>query len=116
MITLDPARELMILKFAGKIANRPASRFWSDPEKQVIAGRVVGYFESLLLGPGPFHESRVDPSLGELGMAQDITMEGDRGFDAFNSHFVKTANHAGNGLGAGWLVDDQLADHRIVVR
>jgi len=31
----------MILEFAWKIANRPASRFWRDPEKQLIVGKVV---------------------------------------------------------------------------
>jgi hypothetical protein len=47
MITRDPVRRLMILEFAWKIANRPASRFWRDSEQQLIVGKIVvaaGYF------------------------------------------------------------------------
>ena len=36
--------------------------------------------------------------------------------DAFDAQFAQCPLHAGDGLSAGRLVDDQLADHRIVIR
>ena len=42
-------------------------------------------------------------------------MQGDGGFDALDVQFAEGPLHAGDGLAPGRLVDDQLADHRIVV-
>ena len=48
-------------------------------------------------------------------VVEDLLVQGDRGLHAFDVQFAQRPLHAGDGLAAGGLVDDQLADQRIVV-
>ncbi len=49
-------------------------------------------------------------------MGEDFLLERDRRFDAANHELAERAFHAGNGNFSGGTGDDELGDHRIVIR
>ena len=63
----------------------------------------------------PLDPGGIDPSLDEVGVAEDPAMERDRGLDSLDDQLVEGPPHDGERLVAGRGVDDQLADERVVV-
>ena len=61
-------------------------------------------------------ERGVHSTIDEGGSVQDPFEQRDRGFDPFNDELIETALETSDGFGASRLVNDQFADHRIVVR
>src|SRR5690606_28069061 len=61
-------------------------------------------------------EARVHPAARELDVPEDLGVEGNRRGDALDPELVEGSPHARDRLVAGAAVDDELRDHRVVVR
>src|SRR5688572_7188014 len=67
-------------------------------------------------GKDVLHEPGVVVARHEPPVPEDPLVERDGGLHTLHDELVQAALHALDGLGAGGLVDDELADHRVVVR
>src|SRR5690606_37244051 len=79
----------------------------SSPDRQ----RLV-----LALGQLLLQVMDVLPALAEAAVGEDALLQRDVGPDAVDDHLRKRNAHAADRLFAVGAVDDQLADHRVVVR
>src|SRR3546814_3011157 len=70
----------------------------------------------LALGQLLFQVVDVLSALAEAAVGEDALLQRDVGLDAVDDHFAQRHAHAADGLFAVGAVDDQLADHRVVVR
>ena len=64
----------------------------------------------------PLDERRVHLAFDEGGVVEDFAVQGDGGLDALDHELGQGPPHAGQGLGPGRLMDQQLGHQRIVVR
>lgn len=70
----------------------------------------------LFLEPEAVEEARVELSASENRVMHDLFVEGDGGLDTHDDEFVQRSRHAGYSLVAVMRRDDELADHRVIVR
>src|SRR4051812_9027719 len=87
---------------------------WSPAPHPALSPEYRG--EGLLAQHHPFNETRVDLAADEVRVLHDLELKRDRRLDRGDVEFAEGALHGGDGLGAGGAVDDQLADHAVVVR
>src|SRR6266498_2279873 len=70
---------------------------------------------TLLLHPRSLDKRRIDAPLDERRILHDLTVDWNRRLDPLNHEFTQGPLHAGDGIGARRLPDEQLGDHGIVV-
>jgi len=63
-----------------------------------------------------FHPGDVILAILKVAGGQDFALQGDGGLDAFDDEFAEGTAHAADGDLAGGTGDDELGDHRIVIR
>lgn len=64
----------------------------------------------------PFDEAGIDLVFGKEIVRKDFQTDRDGGFGRFNSEFSQCPLHRCDGLFPGGLMDDDFADHRVVIR
>jgi len=64
----------------------------------------------------PLHEAGIEISFNEFAVAHDPLMKGDGRFNPLDDVFVEGAGHPVYGLFPRLGMDDELGDHRVVVR
>src|SRR5205807_4156176 len=62
------------------------------------------------------NEIRIDPSGAEVGVGENLAMEGNAGVHALDDKHLQRARHTGDRLVTIPSADDQLCNQRIVVR
>src|SRR4051794_36215356 len=75
---------------------------------------ILQHFASLAQHDA-LYESRVDVAAEEIRVVHDLKVQGDRRLDRRDVELVQRPLHGGDRFGAGGPVDDQLADHAVVV-
>lgn len=82
----------------------------------IVAARTgMNQFGKLFPRKCSFNKGGVDTSFHKRAMAQDFLEKGRCGLDAVNTKLRQCPLHQVDCLGASGLMDDQFADHRIVV-
>ena len=70
----------------------------------------------LLISECAFDERRVDIEVNEVRVVEHLSREWQSRCDSFNHELTQATSHTLNRFFACWLVNDQLADHRVVIR
>ena len=79
-----------------------------------IVGLLAFFY--LFHGEAFFHKARIVLTAHEAMRIHHGLVEGDVGAHAHDAIFLQCAAHAQDGLGARFAPDDQLGDHRVVIR
>jgi len=66
--------------------------------------------------PVPFDEPGVHDPFDELGVGENLPVEGNGRVDRLDDELVQAPPHAGDGLRASGLVHDELGDQRVIER
>src|SRR4249919_3129041 len=81
-----------------------------------VSACIAGTASALVLIEPAFEVVDAGATLDELGVDHELAVQRDVGLYAFDHRFRKGGAHARQRLVAGVAVDDDLADHRVVVR
>lgn len=67
-------------------------------------------------GDALLDELRIDVACAEVAVAEDLLVQGDCRLDTVDAELLERALHDLDGVAARAAVDDELRDHRVVVR
>jgi hypothetical protein len=73
-------------------------------------------FVALLLRHEAFHKLRIELSGDEIRVRENALVQRNRGIDTLHDEHIQSATHPGKRIRAILSVDNQLCNHRVIIR